>query len=166
MEHLSYKWLEEPEKFYPEPKTLVNVIKWHIAIKRISAKLSHEVNKDAYDEYRIACLSDIKTTPEMKALRSRDIEFGSSLEYEIVARIEAAMMIGRELWYKKRNVGYTDYDEELSKYKLSDLDAWMKVFAIPPSIAAGGNIEAATEYTLGKRADFLQTYIDSLEGSE
>lgn len=165
MQYISYKWLEEPEKYFPEPKTIVNYIKWHIALYKKAHEINREINHEAYKK-ELVCLADIISSPEAESLRKRDYEYISNLGYENVARIEAAMLIGRELWYKNRNAGYSDYDEELREYKLSDLDAWMKVFDIPPSIAAGGDNNAATEYTLSKRPDFLQTYIDSLEGSE
>lgn len=157
------EWLTAPDKYYPEHKTIIDCIKWHLALKGMYSSLFHEVNSEAYDVAGVACLSDLKTSPEIISLIRRDREYISSLGYINVARIEAAMMIGRELWYKARN-GCTDYDEELSEIKLSDLDEWMKVFYIPPSIEAGGNIGLAVEYTLGKRPEFLRLYVEALEG--
>ncbi len=157
------KWLKEPGKYYPEHKTIIDCIKWHLALKGIYSRLFHEVNSEAYDVAGVACLSDLKTSPEIISLIRRDREYISSLGYAFVAKFETAMMIGRELWYKNRN-GYTDYDEELSKIELTDLDEWMKVFHIPATVEEGGNIFLAVEYTLGKRPEFLRLYVEALEG--
>jgi len=165
LKYIDYKWLEEPEKFFPEPKTIVNCIKWHISLINKERAIRKEVNKHLQGK-AFYCLADLKDSPEADAMFVRDMQFISSLGYINVARIEAAMMIGRELWYKNRNKGYTDYKKELSEIKLSDLDAWIEVFDIPASIAEGGNVHLATEYTLGKRVDFLKAYIDALEGEK
>ncbi len=156
------KWITEPERFTPEHKTIIDCIKWHLAIKNKYSTLFQELNSDTYDEDGVACLGDLKTTSEIMFLICRDKEYISRLGYINVARIEAAMMYGRELWYKNRN-GYTDYDEELSKIEISDLTRWMKVFHIPPTIEEGGNVERAVEYTLAKRGEFLQLYVDAYE---
>lgn len=165
IQYIDYKWLDHPEQFYPEPRTIVNCIKWHIALTHKESALRKEANKHLQGK-SFYCLGNLNDSPEADAMYIRDMQFISSLGYINVARMEAAMQIGRELYYKKHHTGYSEYDEELSKYKLSDLDTWMKVFDIPPSIAEGGNIEAATEYTLGKIPDFLQAYVDALEGSD
>jgi hypothetical protein len=78
--------------------------------------------------------------------------------------IEAAMLLGRELYYWNRN-GYTEYEDEINQIGLSDLRKWMEIFEIPPTIGTGGNLEMAVEYTTSKITCFLQAYISKLEGS-
>lgn len=163
MEYISYKWLDEPEKYYPEPKTIANCIKWHIAISNKAEKIHQEINEDVYKEMFID-VSKLKNSPEADALLERDQEYICSLGYTNVALIEAAMLLGRELFYKNRN-GFSDYDEEINDIGVRDLSKWLDVFDIPESIETGGDLVSAVEYTLSKRTCFLQAYINELEGS-
>ncbi len=157
------KWLSEPETYYPEPQTIPNMIRWHIAITHKVYSLNREINKSIYDTGdHMPCLSDFRTSKQANALFKRDMDFFSSLGYQNIARCEAAMMLGRELFYRECNKGYSEYDDEIRDIDLNDLDKWMEVFKIPPTIEAGGNINAAVEYTFGKIPDFLQAYVDAL----
>lgn len=162
MQYTDDKWLKEPHKYYPEPKTLLNVMKWHCAIMELYSKAYHEINEDKYDDLGVACLSDLVTSPEVDALFDRDEKYMLSLGYDNIKRIEAAMLIGREMFYTKR-CGFSEYDEEMEKYSLRDLDKWCEVFEVPLSIAEGGDLGLATEYTLSKKPIFLQTYIKAVE---
>ena len=158
---LSDKWLQHPELYYPEPKTIINCIKWHIAVSDKASKIFREANKDAYS-MDIPSVSDFKRSPEADALYKRDREYFETLGYQNIALIESAMMLGRELWYKNRN-SHSDYDKEIRRIGILDLHAWLDVFDIPPTIADGRNLKMAIEYTLSKNTEFLQAYIDAYE---
>ena len=164
MQYINNKWLTEPDKYYPEPKTICNAIKWHIALADKAEQMNREINHKAYKEILINA-GALKPTPEADKLIYRDQQYIASLGYENVALIEAAMLLGRELYYMSRN-GYSDYDEEIESIGIRDLKKWMEVFEVPPTIEAGGNLAEAVEYTLSKRTMFLQAFIDSLEGSD
>ena len=158
---LSNTWQQHPELYYPEPKTIINCIKWHIALAGMADKAFREANKEAYS-MDIPSVSDFKSSAEADALYKRDEEYFEALGYKNVALVESAMMLGRELWYKNRN-SFSDYDDEIKSIGILDLHAWLDVFEIPPSIEEGGNLKRAIEYTLGKNTEFLQAYIDAYE---
>lgn len=161
---LSQKWLQHPELFYPEPMTIINVIKWHIAIADKAHKAFREANKEAYAK-NIPHMSDFKRSTEADALFKRDRAFFEVLGYQNMVLAEAAMMLGRELWYKNRN-SYSDYEKEIKRIGVHNLHAWIDVFDIPPTIEEGGNLKMAIEYTLGKNTEFLQAYIDAYEKTQ
>lgn len=164
MNYISDKWLQHPELFYPDPMTIINVIKWHIAIADKAHKAFREANKEAYAK-DIPCMSDFKKSAEADALYKRDQEYIEALGYQNIVLIESAMMLGRELWYKQHN-GHTDYERELKNIGISNLKSWADVFDIPPTIEEGGNLKMAIEYTLGKNTEFLQAYIDAYEKTQ
>ena len=156
---LSDKWLQHPELYYPEPKTIINCIKWHIAMMKLIDKKYGQGSTGVKDA------SEIKISSEIKALDARDMNFFAELGYCNIARIETAMMLGRELWFKE-NKHFSEYEAELKTISIDDLDAWREVFEIPAYISEGGNINSAIEYTLGKRPEFLQAYIDAYEKTQ
>ncbi len=156
------KWLSEPEIYYPEPQTILNVLRWHIAIMRKVNSMNSEINKDKCTGNQMMCLTEYRTSRQAAALFKRDRFFLGGIGYQNIARCEAAMMLGRELYYREHNKGYSEYDDEIRDIDLNDLDKWMEVFEIPPTIEAGGNINVAVEYTFGKIPDFLQAYVDAL----
>ena len=156
------KWMEQPERFFPAPKTIVNCIKWHIVLSDKANKIHREVNREAYEKTFI-CLTDLKPSPESDKLIDRDREYISSLVYQNVVLTEAAMLLGRELWIQKRR-GSSEFDDELEQISLRDLAKWAEIFDVPLTIEAGGNLELAVEYTLGKKCEYLQCYVNALEG--
>lgn len=164
MEYVNSKWLQHPELYYPEPMTIINVIKWHIAISDKAGKAFYEINKEAYGK-DIPCMSEIKRSPEAEALYKRDKEYIESLGYQNIVLIQVAMMVGRELWYKQ-HTGHTDYENELAHIGIDNLSAWLDVFDIPRTLQEGGNLSTALDYTLGKITEFLQTYIDAYGRSQ
>ena len=139
MQHTNYKWLKEPEKYYPEPKTLRNIIEWHCAL---ASKSNTNFDYDLLVRY--------------------EEDYFIQLGYKYVKLIECAMLIGRELYYKKLH-GYSEYEDELGKYDIRDLASWCKVFDVPETIEEGGNLVMAVEYTLSKIPVFLETYIKAVE---
>ncbi|MCR5234548.1 MAG: hypothetical protein K6E53_11700 [Lachnospiraceae bacterium] len=162
MKDTTYLWLEEPETYYPEPKTIRNIIKWHIVLADRVEAMSR-ADRPKSDIKGLVAMSSIKISPETDRMFNREVEYFHTLGYTNVALIEAAMLLGRELYYWNRT-GCTEYEEEIKEIGLRDLHKWMEVFEIPPTIETGGNLEQAVEYTLSKITPFLQTYIDYIEG--
>ena len=154
-------WIDRPDMYYPKPLTIINVIKWHIAVSNKAGKAFREANKEAYNK-EIPSMSDFKRSHEADSLYKRDKEYFEALGYQNIALIESAMLLGRELWYKNRT-GCSDYENEIKDIGIKDLHTWLDVFEIPPSIEEGGNLKRAIEYTLGKNTEFLQAYIDAYE---
>lgn len=159
------KWMQHPEQYYPEPKTLVNCMKWHIALmKRISER--HRVINPRQDEDipKLKDMADIKSDNESRMMQDRDRAFFEGLGYTNVAFIETAILIGRDLWYRNRNGSAACVeDKTLDEVDIRDLKQWADIYDVPLTIQDGGNIRAAYEYAFIKNRDFLQCYIDRLE---
>lgn len=156
-------WMEQPDKCIPEKLTILNVIKWHIAIMHLMETKHREAQPELYAaDMDIPTLADYGTTPETEALHDRDQRMFYKLGYHNVSLIETAMLIGRELWYQNYN-NSSQYNDELSQIDITDLDAWMDVFEVPRSLADGEKLTPSIEYTISKTPDFLQAYIDKVE---
>ena len=153
-------WIGDPAKAFPNPSNLVDVIKWHIALQDRAEELYRQANEKAY-QTTCPCLSDFRSCPEHDVLIKRDRDYISGLGYEMVAQIETAMLIGRELFYKERN-GHSVYDPQLSKIDIRSLKEWAIIFEVPLTEKTGGKIDSAVSYALGKNKEFLQAYIDRL----
>lgn len=162
------KWLKHPELYYPEPVTLTNCMKWHLALDKLITDMHRKVNAHLYEEEengipKLHPISEYRTTPEIEALRERDRQFFFSLGYLNVALIEAAILLGREFVYLKKCGDTQCIDQELlSSVSIRDLEKWAEIFDIPLTEQDGGNINMAYEYAFWKRSDFMQAYIDNL----
>lgn len=163
------RWLEHPELYYPEPLTLRNCMRWHLALDEIAEDAYRKTNSHLYDDEdgdgipRLHAMSEYKSSPEADALWDRDKEFFFSLGYINVALIETAILIGREFWYKQHS-GRTACipDRYLKTVDIKDLKKWAEIFDVPLTEQEGGNIEMAYEYAFGKRREFLQMYLDCI----
>lgn len=154
------RWLENPESYYPNDSSIDKAIAWYVALREKIRTLYNELNPIREGEL-ILRLSDFKSTPKLDEMLRRGRDYLSSLGYDIVALIETAMLIGRELWFKKR-CHYSDYSAELDSIGLKDLRRWAEVFEVPLSEEAGGNLDMAVEYTTSKRIDFLREYLTAI----
>lgn len=165
MQYIDYKWLEHPEQYYPEPKTIINVMKWHVSLERLIGRKNKELDTDSYEDgYRLRCMSDFKSSREIDDLYLRDEIFIKSLGYKNVALCEVCMLIGRDLWYRRRNgTAACVEDELLDTIDIRDLKKWAEIYDVPLSVETGGEINAAYEYTFGKIPDFMAAYIDAVE---
>ncbi len=159
------QFLQHPEECFPEDNRIMDAIKWHLALMELIDRKRSELNPNLHRSGQPVPMGEIKISDEIRDLITRDRSFFSMMQYEEMALIEAAMMIGRELWYRKHH-GFSDYDPELASTDLTDLDGWAEVFSIPLTEADGGNLTAAVDYTLSKRTDFLRSYVDAVEGSD
>lgn len=154
------KWIDHPELYYPEPVTLKNCMKWHIAMQKLIREKERIVNRDCYTGDHIPCLADYKTSDEIDNLMKRDELFFTALGYLNVALIEAAILLGAEMYYEDHHdIGC---EEPLPDIDIRDLQGWAKYFDIPLSEAAGGNLKEAYEYAFYKNVKYLQTYINRL----
>lgn len=158
----SNKWLEEPETYYPDPVTLQNVLRWHVALMGKIDQIRKADRPSKGQKVMLIPMSEVTCSSDADKLYDRDRAFIRSLGYDAVAKIEAAMMLGRELYYRNRN-GYSDYEQEIQDIGLENLEQWMDVFDIPASVDKGGNINLAIEYTLSKIPVFLQCYVTAIE---
>ena len=158
------RWMEQPDKYIPKKLTIMNVIKWHLSLCSLMQSASRKGNSPCYKEdlLDIPTLADFEDVPECDSLLQRDRALFMRLGYRNVALIETCMLIGRELWYQNYNDS-SQYNEELAEIDITDLDRWMQIFEIPLSISKGGNLSLATEYTISKIPEFLQSYIDKVD---
>jgi len=164
-------WLEHPELYFPEPRTLTNCMKWHLALKtkinerhRALNPSLYEVEEDGFPRITSAAeWESAKTDPELDAMQERDRDFILGLGYTNVALIEAAILVGRDIWYKNhRGHAACIEDDLLDQISLSDVIQWAAVYNVPLTEREGGNLARAYEYAFGKNIEFLQSYVDKL----
>jgi len=167
------RWIEHPELYYPEPITLSNCMRWHLALDKIASDEYRATNSHLYEDKneagvpRLHALSEFRHSTEAKALQDRDKEFFMSLGYVNVALIETAILIGREFWYKRRTGRTANIPDRLLRtVDIRDLKRWAEIFDIPLTEQEGGNIKLAYEYAFWKRSEFLQMYLDRLSVSK
>ena len=158
-------WLEHPELYYPTPVTIVNVMRWHVALMQLAGQKNRELNAHLYKkgELCIIRMFEYKTSDEIEGLYRRDREYMQSLGYYYVAMIETCMLIGRDLWYRKRNGHAACVDNKtLDTISIRDLEQWAKIYEVPLSNSEGGNLDRAIEYTFGKIWQFMNAYIEAV----
>lgn len=151
-------WLKEPEKYYPEPTTILNIIKWHCALGK---KYNDLFKKDNKGRAKLGYMSDVQEPFTYWDMERRDEQYLMSLGYDAARKIEAALMLGIEIYFKKKPER-SEYEEEFKKYSIRDLDSWAKIFRIP-ELKDGGDLRQAVEYTASKRHIYLQAYVDAVE---
>lgn len=139
-------WIEHPTEFYPPTDNIISIMEWHVALMKQIDKPSPKVWETVTDICEIQVNRD--------QIR-REEDFFRSLDYPTIAKIETAVLIGRELWYGERS----EYCNELKAILLSDYDKWSELFNVSLS---GGNIAEAVDYTLSKRPEIWQAYVDAV----
>lgn len=146
-------WLIQPDKYYPPADDIVSIMRWHVA-------LMDKAEGKSTSKSRVVDITEISYPPEV--LIQRDIRFFMSLDYATIIKIETAMLIGCEIWYR----GSSQYQQELQNIPLTDLDQWAEILEIPLTEEKGGNKSEAVDYMTSKRAEIWQCYIDAVEHSK
>ena len=140
------KWLEQLNKDLPPKDDILAIMKWHI-------KTSKLIEGEAPAPALVIDMTTVRYSQD--ELFKMDETFFRSLDYPTIAKIETAVLIGRELWYGERS----EYCNELKAIPLSDYDKWSELFNVSLS---GGNIAEAADYTLSKRPEIWQAYVDAV----
>ena len=163
------KWIDHPELYYPEPVTLRNCMRWHLALDELIDDAYRIANAQIYGDQdsesspRLHALSEFKTSSSGERLRDRDRQFFLSLGYVNVALIETAILIGRELWYKDHSgTTATIPDKYLRTISIRDLRKWAAIFDIPLVEKKENDIRRAYDYAFSKNSKFLRAYINRL----
>ncbi len=87
-------------------------------------------------------------------LLHKEYDIMANLLYEDVIKIEAAMLLGRDLYLK----------EKLPRHPNTDIEFWIDYYDIPKSTESGGNKDMAISYTLAKTYIYLEKYYDTVCG--
>ena len=143
------KWLEQLNKDLPPKDDILAIMKWHI-------KTSKLIEGEAPAPALVIDMTTVRYPQD--ELFKMDETFFRSLDYPTIAKIETAVLIGRELWYGSNS----QYQEELNTIPLTDLEQWAEVLSVPLTEASGGNIAEAVDYTLSKRPEIWQAYVDAV----
>ncbi len=143
------KWIEQLNKELPPKDDVIAIMKWHIE----TAKL---MEGETTAPSMVLDVSGIRYPQD--ELFKMDETFFSGLDYPTIAKIETAMLIGRALFFGNSS----QYKKELKTIPLTDLEQWAKVLSVPLTEASGGNLAEAVDYTLSKRPEIWEAYINAV----
>ena len=172
-----FDWLIHPDIYLPDPVTFINVVKWHLALDDMAENVyRYYYEKKIGHSKRSARVCGISTDnalslyesmrhPYYETLVSRDREYICSLGYQVVALIETAMLIGRDLYYIEKCGHPIDAEERhFDRLNLDNLMEWARVYDV--SLTAGASHTDVTDcyyYIVGKKTDYLKKYIKYVE---
>ena len=149
MNDYNKEWLSNPDKYFP-PLTIISIMQWHISLEKL-------MNETEQKQDHIIDVSEIGQRDQ--ELMQRDKDFFMRLSYPVVARIETAMLIGRELWYGERSF----YKTELKTVPLTDLDKWAELFDIPLTEQSESKKSETVDYMTCKRPEIWEAYISAVK---
>ena len=134
-------WQERPDKYDPEPLTILNVMRWQTAI---NAMIEKTYNR-AGDLYR------------------RNYDFMAALGYKNIRLVEAAAMLGRDYWHMNTGAPTIASRGKMANTSILSLEEWAKYYKIPVNAESGEDLQRAIDYITETRRGMLEAYIKAAE---
>lgn len=156
-------WEERPDLYEPKPRTVLNIMRWHVAIHKLIDQAYDEANPHLRGKVFYP-MGQLKESDRADELYRRDRDFMYSLEYENFRLVEAAVLVGRDYWYKElTGAPAVASCQKMGRTSVFDLESWAKYYDIPPDTKHGGHLRNAIEYTTDKRSEIWEAYIKAAE---